>query len=50
MTKEDKILRIQKFIFAAMLFSVIMLFALGEILMPRENPTESGSCFSTNSP
>ena len=44
MTKEDKILRIQKFIFAAMLFSVIMLFALGEILMPRENPTESGSC------
>lgn len=43
-TKEERIIKILKIIFGCMLLAVIVFLFLGEILMPKEDPTESGEC------
>ena len=43
-TKDEQLAKIRKIIFGVMLLSVILFFCIGEIVMPRENPTESGNC------
>ena len=43
-TKEEQLAKIWNKIFVVMLLSVIMFLAIGEIVMPQENPTGSGNC------
>ena len=43
-TKEEQLAKIWNKIFVIMLLSVIMFLAIGEIVMPQENPTGSGNC------
>ena len=42
--KEERLEKICKIIFWIMLLSVLLFLGIGEIVMPRENPTESGKC------
>ena len=42
--KEERLILIQKIAVGIMFLSVILLLLLGELLMPKEDPTESGEC------
>ena len=42
--KRDKIISIQRIIFTIILLSVLLLLVLGEIFLPKEDPTETGKC------
>lgn len=42
--KEERLIKVLKIMFGIMFLSVMVVFVVGEIFLPVENPTESGEC------